>query len=293
MAPARRRYTAPRLNPTMACDTAFRIVARRGLDALSANREATCRGDPSGLHQMRIALTRLRTTIVFFTPMVADSERKQIRHKLKWLNTQLGVVRDLDVAIKRLETVNEQPSDYARSLNEKRTDMHRALARALRSARYRQLFASTSDWIENGPWSIRKAKPAKKQRGSPIAEYSAGKLARWHKRLLKTSRKLLKMDAEKRHRLRLSNKKLSYAIESLEDLFSDSRFRERQAALKHLRKAQKYLGQLNDDAKGHSLAVALRREGIHTSLKSLGPKREQRLLRTAAAAYRKLAVLTK
>jgi hypothetical protein len=33
----------------MACDTAFRIIARRYLDALSANKEATCNGDAMAL----------------------------------------------------------------------------------------------------------------------------------------------------------------------------------------------------------------------------------------------------
>ena len=37
-------------------------------------------------------------------------------------------------------------------------------------------------------------------------------------------------------------------------------FAGRQTALKYLRKAQKSLGQLNDDARGHSLAAALERE---------------------------------
>jgi CHAD domain-containing protein len=294
MAPARRHYPAPRLNATMACDAAFRIVARRCLDDLSANREATCGGDPGALHRMRIALTRLRTSIVFFSPMVADTGGKRIRLELKWLNAELGLVRDLDVAIKRLATANQQQpqaSDVTRSLNEKRAEGHRALARVLRSARYRRLFATTSRWIESGPWSARKAKQAVKQRARPIAAYSAGKLARWQKRLLKKSRKLLKMDDKKRHRVRLLNKKLSYSIESIEDLFLDGRFRKQQAALKPLRKAQRSLGQLNDDVKGHSLATPLQREGIHISLKFLGAKRERQLLRTAAAAYRKLTVL--
>jgi hypothetical protein len=34
----------------------------------------------------------------------------------------------------------------------------------------------------------------------------------------------------------------------------------------YLRKAQKSLGQLNDDAKGHSLATALQRDGVHVPL---------------------------
>jgi CHAD domain-containing protein len=294
--PARQRHPAPRLNAMMACDTAFRVLARRYLDDLSANHEATCSGDPVALHQMRIALTHLRTAIVFFSPMVADTGRARIRDELKWLNTHLGVVRDLDVAIERLKTVKKQQpqaSDYTRSLNEKSGGRHRALARALRSARYRRLFESTSDWVENGPWSTSKGKQEAKERASPIAAYSADKLARWQKKLLKKSRKLLKMDAEKRHQLRLLNKKLSYSIESFEDLFPDDRFLEHQTALKHLRKAQRSLGQLNDDAKGHSLATALQRRGVRVSLQFLSSKREKRLLRTAAAAYRKLAALMK
>ena len=63
-----------RLNPAMACDTAFRIIARHCLADLAANQPATCEGDPAALHRMRIALTRLRTAIVFFSPMVADRQ---------------------------------------------------------------------------------------------------------------------------------------------------------------------------------------------------------------------------
>ena len=86
----------------MACDTAFRMVARRYLADLTANHEATCKGDPEALHQMRVALTRLRTAILFFSPMVADPSGPHVKTELKWLNANLGVVRDLDVAIERL-----------------------------------------------------------------------------------------------------------------------------------------------------------------------------------------------
>ena len=99
------------------------------------------------------------------------------------------------------------------------------------------------------------------------------------------------MGTEKRHRLRLLNKKLSYSIEALEDLFSDKRFSRQKAGLKHLRKAQRSLGQLNDDANGHALAAALQREGVSAPLQFLSPNREKRLLRAAAAAYRKLEAL--
>ena len=278
----------------MACDTAFRIVARRSLRDLTANHEATCRGDPAALHQLRIALTHLRTAILFFSPMVSDSRRTRIRTELKWLNAHLSVMRDLDVATERLKVVATRPqaTPCYRAWTAKRADTLRHLARALRSARYRRLVKSTSDWIEHGPWSARNEKEAAQQRTAPIATYSVRKLTRWQQKLLKKSRKLPKMDTEKRHRLRLLNKKLCYSIESLEDLFPDENFSKQKTALKYLRKAQKSLGQLNDDARGHSLATSLEREGVQTPLQFLSHKREKRLIRTAAAAYRKLTALT-
>ena len=276
----------------MTCDTAFRVIARRYLADLTASHDATCAGDPVALHGMRIALTHLRTAILFFSPMVADAKRTRIRAELKWLNAHLGVMRDLDVAIERLKAIDKrrpQAIPHYRAWTAKRAQMHRDLARALRSVRYRRLIESTSDWIERGPWSIRRGKQAVLERASPVAAYSIRKLARWQDKLLKKSRKLPKMDTEKRHRLRLLNKKLSYSIGSLEDLFSDRKFSRQRTALKYLRKAQKSLGQLNDDARGHSLAANLEREGVRVPLEFLSHKREKRLVRETAAAYRKLA----
>jgi CHAD domain-containing protein len=276
----------------MACDTVFRVLSRRYLSDLTASHEATCRGDPTALHQMRIALTRLRTAILFFVPMIDDPMRMRIKAELKWLNSQLGSVRDLDVAMERLGAVNKarpQAISCYRSWNEKREQGHRQLTRALRSARYRRLIATMSGWVESGPWSIKKGRQAAQERASPIAAFGAGRLRGWREKLLKKSRKLQKMGTKKRHRLRLLNKKLSYSIEFFEDLFPDERFSRQQTALKHLRKAQRSLGQLNDDAQGHSLAAALQQDGAEAPLQFLSPKRERRLIRTAAAAYRKLA----
>ncbi len=109
----------------MACDTAFRVVGRRYLGDLTANHEAACKGDSDALHQMRVALTRLRTAIVFFSPMVADPQRTQIRDELKWLNAHLGMVRDLDVAIEQLGPFDKQDPQTARLLSRPGTTSER------------------------------------------------------------------------------------------------------------------------------------------------------------------------
>lgn len=278
----------------MACDTAFRIVARRHLDALSANHRATCGGDPTALHQMRIALTHLRTAILFFSPMVHDTVRDEVRDELKWLNSELGAVRDLDVAVDRVKALDQkrpQATEVLNSWNEKRAEGHSYLERILNSVRYRWLVDQTSGWIENGPWSTKKGKQAAKERASPIGPYSASKLEEWEDKLLKKSRKLRKMGTRKRHRLRLFNKKLTYSIDSLEDLYAEKTFSKQKTALKHLSKAQKSLGQLNDAARGDALASELEQKGVPTPVEFLKPKRKKQLLQKASKAYRKLGKL--
>jgi CHAD domain-containing protein len=280
------------LNAMMACDTAFRLIARRCLVNLTANHEATCMGDPESLHQMRIALTRLRTALSFFSPMVADSKRKQVRRELKWLNAQLGAVRDLDVAIERLKAIDKQQPRAASNdpyWDAQLSASHRQLSRVLHSARYRRLVDSTSRWIESGPWSIEMETQAERLRAVAIEVYGSTKLSRWQEKLLKKSRGLLDMSPKKRHRLRLMNKKLNYSIGFFEDLLLDKKFSAQKAALKHLRKAQKSLGQLNDDAQGHALAANLKLHAGSPPIQLIDRKREKRLVRAAAAAYRKLA----
>jgi len=276
----------------MACDTAFRIIVRRGLKDLTANHAATCEGGADALHRMRIALTRLRTAISFFSPMVAGPQRARIRDELKWLNAHLGVVRDLDVAIERLREIDKRrPAADHGSWSRERAESQLHLARVLRSIRYQRLVNSMSLWVEKGSWSTRAGKRAARQRACPIGEYSASRLARWQKKLIQKSRRLQDLDTKQRHRLRLLNKKLTYSIESVAELISSREIAKQQATVKYLRKAQRCLGQLNDDARGRSLALTVGQSGDRASQPFLTPKHEKRLIRSAATAYKKLAEL--
>jgi CHAD domain-containing protein len=290
--PAAGRNALPgRLSAGMACDTAFRIIARRHLAAVLAQHDATCRGDPEALHQIRIALTHLRTAIRFFSPVVDDALRPKVWAELKWLNSQLGMVRDIDVAIERV--VAETGDELAviaelRHWDEKRVESHRLLTRALQSARYRRLVEQTSSWIESGPWSTRRSKEAIRLRRCSLSEHATAQLTEWESTLLRKARKLRKLDVEKRHKLRILNKRLTYSIESLEDLFANKSLTKQKAILKQLRRAQKSLGRLNDDARGQTLAASLNGACPEAGIRFLNRKREKKLLRTAWTAYRKL-----
>jgi CHAD domain-containing protein len=292
----KRRRSVPRLNAAMACDTAFRMIARGCLDDLTANHEATCRGDQAALHDMRIALTRLRAALSFFSPMAVDAESNELKQELKWLNGHLGAARDIDVAIERLKAAGKrqpQPKSNDRFWNKKSTDSHRALTRTLRSVRYRRLIKSASARVESGPWSTVKDKHAERQRRRPIARYSTRKLSQWHQKLLKKARSLEAMGAKKRHRIRLANKRLRYSIEFFAGLLA-GKDSSTQATLKQLRKAQESLGELNDAFNGETLAANLQRHGLSLGESPQFPdrKREKHLLRNAIRAYRKMDALS-
>ena len=240
---------------------------------------------------MRIALTRLRTIIAFFSPMVAGPQQARLKDELRWLNTHLGAVRDLDVAIERLKAIKPRPHAACRSWSQERAEAQRHLTRALRSVKYQRLLKGIALWIAKGSWSTKTGRLAAEERACPISEYSTRKLMQWWEKLIRKSRKLREIGTRKRHRVRLLNKRLNYAIEAVADLVSEREISRLQATLKLLRKAQRSLGQLNDDARCQSLAATLGPSGRGLSRILLGPGHEKRLIRTAAMTYQKLAEL--
>src|SRR5438067_2135289 len=78
LAPSRAIRPTSRLNAAMTWDAAFRVIARRYLEEVTKNHEATRKGDPSALHRMRIALTYLRAAMLSVSRMLADGQQTEI-----------------------------------------------------------------------------------------------------------------------------------------------------------------------------------------------------------------------
>lgn len=287
-----RRYKTPRLTATMTCQEAFRTIARGCLDDLAANHQATCGEDREALHQMRIALTRLRAARSFFSSCVPSSEWPHLKGELRWLNKHLSRARDLDVALKRLSSAHDTSPEQSPDRLWRKTwsASHRELSRALRSRRYRILLRDMSIWIDgSGPSG--NVKPP-----TSLTTYSSRKLDRWYKKLVKKSRALEDMNASQRHQLRIKSKRFRYALEMLEQLFPSKSHAGVKECLKSLRRIQKHLGQLNDAEQGRVIATALAkstRDDVTrwNSLFPTGRKARKRIIRAAALTFRELAEL--
>lgn len=286
-----RRYKLPRLTVTMTCQEAFRAIARVCLDDLAANQQAACEGDPEALHQMRIALTRLRAARSFFFSLIPPWSK--LKGELKWLNKHLSRARDLDVTLTRLLSADDKSPKQSLSRAWRKTwiTSHRELSLTLHSRRYRIMLRDMSIAIENVKTPLDDQKSS-----SSLATYSARHLDRWYKKLIKESRELENMNTSQRHRIRKKGKRLRYALETLGQLLpAQSRAKVREL-LKSLRKVQKYLGRLNDAAQGRAIATTLAKAIQDDGIKSRAPfptgrKASKRTIKAAALTFRQMAEL--
>jgi triphosphatase len=264
---AARRKTAIALAPGTPAGEAFRIIARACMGQLVANEAATLARDAGALHQMRVALRRLRAAISLFKAIVADDDRERgverIKGELKWIGKQLGPARDADVFIVEVLAPQKKakPGDrgiawlFAR-FEEARAAGYAQASEAIRGQRYRKALIDVLAWIEAGPWSRTLDELKRLQREQPIARFAADELQRRHKKLKKGGKKLRRMEAEKRHKFRIRAKKLRYAVEFFADAFpAKKRAKRRKRALSALRDFQDALGALNDVATREKLAA--------------------------------------
>jgi triphosphatase len=265
------------LTADMDAGRAFRAVAREGLRHLVANRPALARGDAEGLHQMRVALRRLRAALSIFSDVVADGGIGHVKRELKWLTRELAPARDLDVFLSEMPTpprrfAEDGGDGVYRDLAGRQARAHARAETAVASPRVRKLLLDLARWIEAGPWTTAKGAQAKR-RAQPIAKYAADELSRRRKTVEKRSRRIDRLDPRKRHKLRIAVKKLRYAAEFFAGLFDGKRaHKRRKAFLAVLKRLQSALRGLNDIATRERLGAAVARSSGPRA-KRAGPQR--------------------
>jgi CHAD domain-containing protein len=114
-------------------------------------------GDVESVHDMRVAVRRLRVALSNFAVCVPKEDRKRLRLKLENLADALGGVRDMDVMIVALKTLPTPRPDQEKSavsaligrLRARRRSRLRALMKYLGGDEYVGFKReSPSDWIK-------------------------------------------------------------------------------------------------------------------------------------------------
>ena len=117
------------------CATAFQTMTLGCVAAIKAHRSRACAGDAEAVHQIRVAITRLRAAVAFFASVVVDAEWLRLKKEIAWLNGPLGAARDYDVVMeyarrKRYRAWAQRM--IGEQIDERQTQDHRRLVRCLR-----------------------------------------------------------------------------------------------------------------------------------------------------------------
>lgn len=236
----------------------FAGVAANAIEQLLAN-EAVARAgiDPEGVHQMRVALRRLRAAFSMFRYVLPDDSMAVLRAEARWLATELGFVRDLDVFLgETLEPLAARFSDNA-GLKRLRDDAQTLrdlsqdqLRKHLDSPRYARFVLELGRWYAARGWLHQPLSEDGARLFRDAREESRRLLEPLHRKAHKLGRRLSGSSLDEKHALRIHLKKLRYGAEFLTDLHSKKagrRYARRLAAL------QDVLGSLNDLATARKL----------------------------------------
>ena len=273
------------------CAAAFQKIGLDCVASIKAHHTNACAGDAEAVHQIRVAITRLRAAVAFFAPIVVDAEWLRLKKEIAWLNGSLGAARDSDVVVEYAR--RKRYSAWAQrmigeQLGKSQTRDHRRLARCLRSVRTQRLLAAMAGWIRQGPW-LERSKRSKD--AEPLQAYCASELHRWHERLARKGRHLKTAGASRRHQLRIKAKRFRYMLEALTETIDLRGRTERLRLQRPAKRLQRALGDLRDLERLAGLARGSPQaeDGKRGKKHPPGyPRRRQKLLGDAIAAHRDL-----
>jgi len=262
--PLRREgYRSPNLAVDATAGEALRTIGQACLTQMAANAASLRRAaGPEGVHQLRVAVRRLRSTLATFRDIARDADVARVKAELKWLADELAPARNLDAFIQqvwrpqaRAQHELDGMAAFGAALLSAQTGAYRRVAAAVDSPRFRRLMLDTAAWLQAGSWAGPDA-PAADRRDRPARAFARKALSRRRRRVLKRGESLAEMDPAARHRLRIQAKKMRYAAEDLAPLFPEHPGR-RTRFIDSLKALQDRLGLLNDLAVSTALAEAV------------------------------------
>lgn len=230
---------------------AWQAMIRAALGQFAGNVAGCMAGeDPEYLHQLRVAVRRLRSTVSLAKRLGVPEPAWAA--ELKWLMGEFGPARDWDVlhteSLPRLAHALGEPEGWSALLSaaeRRRAAANRRARGALGSVRaVRLVLAMERDLLREHAESL------------PTGQWAAQVLDRRLRQLKRTGKGFDRLHAAARHRVRIAAKRLRYGAEAFQGLYGD------RAApyLTRLAKLQDALGAANDAVIAAHLLADLRTE---------------------------------
>jgi CHAD domain-containing protein len=285
-----RRLGAPDLPPGLSVDDAFAFIVAHLLDVILHYAPRALAGEaPEPVHQMRVAVRRLRSAFSLFKKHAACAELAEAKAAVKLLARLLGPPRDWDVFLAGTcaavaAAVPDDPAvaRLAVRARRRREAGYAALSEYLHSAEFRSLglrlalLAAAQPWREMAapeapPEAATSAGTAQENAsedanlsdaadgaGMPppldLRRYAIKALHKRLRRVLAPGADIVGLPDADLHAIRLNGKRLRYAAEFFAPLFPG---RETRRFLRRVTTLQERLGHLNDGAVASGLMAEI------------------------------------
>jgi len=228
---------------------AFETILRHNFDYL-VTWEPAARAweDIEGVHQMRVSFRRMRSAMSAFRSTLPRKAVKEWSDELRWLGSQLGMARDLDVFIDeglgpvrgKLRLAGEDKLLAVAKLN--REIAYKDVTAMLDSERYARFKKEFPRWLAGKKWQHGDLKKKhKKSLEMPVAPFARRLLDTLERKVLEAGSHVNKESAVEMHRLRIQCKKLRYASEFFTPVLNGL-----DEFIGHMKRVQSLLGILND-----------------------------------------------
>ena len=255
----------------------FGITAEHVVDDVIASLLASCwhhllknltvaetGADPEGVHQMRVALRRLRTICALFRRDIPSPAFQAVSSEARWLMQQLGPARDWDVfaeaTVNRLiAAVPDVDLDGLReAVEQQRKSSYTGLQTVLADVRCSRFLLSLGHLVERRGWRNEIDSEALAVLSQPLPTLADKILTRLHRKALRRGAHFRQLNTGTQHDLRIDLKKLRYAAEFFSPLYVTQASAKRYAS--RLARLQTSLGQVRDIASTRILLDAIRKD---------------------------------
>ena len=218
--------------------------------------------DPGGVHQMRVALRRLRSAFRLFRSVLPKARYRAVAGEMKWLTGRLEAARDWDVFAGEIvapvaaEAPGEAPGEEFGALLDRlrtaRRKSRHAAREAVRSPRYQRFVADLGAWLARRAW---RDEAAEAVLVAPMAGPADALLAGCRERVAARGERFAALSPAERHRLRIAVKRLRYATDFFGSLYDPAAVGPYSARLTDIQDA---LGHRNDIVVARRLIGQLR-----------------------------------
>ncbi len=282
-------------------DEAIASVINGCLAQFTGNWPAFESGDTvTAIHQMRVALRRLRSLLGLFQRAFPCAEFAAFRINAKDIAAILGEARNWDVF---LQLLHDGPAkafpefagfaEIIAQSEQQRDAAYEKIRGLLASVETTRFVLSLQAFVVRHGWRNTMAPEALPRLTEPAKAFATGNLNRMHNKLTKRGKNLAAFEPHKRHQIRIELKKLRYAADLFAGLFPSAELRE------HTRitaKLQNQLGIFNDLMTARDMVAKLDTSapavnfatGIITGWCGRGAQEDDEALAEAWKKFRKL-----